>query len=204
MPKSPPTPPQGEEVQYTPCPYCTIAIPSKVSECPHCRQKLSSRREGAPAPPPPRPGKTRPGQAPGLWEKHGRWIRIAGPAVLVLAAALFLYSRWVGTRLTIESAPSLPVKASLEKEGEAIALRGSVTNEGEDIPDFSLKSVGVVVEFVYRNGRRQKKTIFPKAEYRGEGALLRGETGSFEIFIPKAGLVEVTLRSEVVDLGRGR
>lgn len=84
-----------------------------------------------------------------------------------------------------------------------MVLRGTVTNQGDDIPDLSLRSIAVVVEFVYRNGRREKKTVFPKAEFRGEGALLRGETGKFEVAGSAKELNEIVLRSHVVDLGVG-
>src|SRR3990170_2912803 len=43
-----------------------------------------------------------------------------------------------------------------------------------------------------------------KAEGRGEGALLRGETGMFEVEGVAKSLVKVVLRSEIVDLGMGR
>ncbi len=100
--------------------------------------------------------------------------------------------------------PSLPIRVEKEREGDAMVLRGTVTNQGDDIPDLSLRSVAVVVEFVYRNGRREKKTVFPKTEFRGEGALLRGETGKFEVAGSAKELSEIVLRSEVVDLGMGR
>lgn len=140
----------------------------------------------------------------GFWDRYGKWIKAAAPIVLALVILVVIYQRWVGVRMTVSPNPALPVKATLAKEGSVVLVRGTVTNEGDDVPDLSMKSIGVMVEFAYRNGRRQRKRIFPKAEFRGEGALLRGETGSFEIDAPKEGLEEVVLRSEVVDLGVGR
>ena len=60
------------------------------------------------------------------------------------------------------------------------------------------------MELVNRDGRRNRRTVFPKMEHRGEGALLGGETGRFEIETLSEGLEQVVLRSEVVDLGMGQ
>jgi hypothetical protein len=122
----------------------------------------------------------------------------------VLAACILLaivYGVWVNYRVRVHPAPGLPVKVKHEKRGQSVHLEVFVTNEGEDIPDLSLRSVGVVTEFFYRDGRRERKTMFPRTELRGEGALLHGETGSFEIAAPAKGLKEIVLRSEVVSLG---
>jgi len=137
-------------------------------------------------------------------DRYGKWIKAAVPIALALVVLAIIYQRWVGVRITVSPNPSLPVKASLVKKGNVVVVRGTVTNEGDDIPDLSMKSIGLMVEFAYRDGRRHRKRVFPKAEFRGEGALLRGETGSFEIEAPKDGLEEVLFRSEVVDLATGR
>jgi hypothetical protein len=125
----------------------------------------------------------------------------------VLAAVLLLfivYGVWVGYKVRVVPNPALTMKVKHEKKGQTVLLQVFVTNEGEDVPDLSLKSIGVVTEFVYRDGRREKKTVFPKADFHGEGSLLHGETGSFEIEASARGLKEVVLRSEIVDLGAGR
>jgi hypothetical protein len=129
---------------------------------------------------------------------------LAGPILLAVIVLILVYQRGVVHRVKVMPNPSLPIRVEKEREGDAMVLRGTVTNQGDDIPDLSLRSVAVVVEFVYRNGRREKKTVFPKTEFRGEGALLRGETGKFEVAGSAKELSEIVLRSEVVDLGMGR
>lgn len=194
----PPQAPKGEE--YTACPHCTIQVPVNVQVCPHCQQEIL---------PPEPPRRLRPFSAgrPGLaslWERYGRWGKLTAPillAVLVLAVA---YQKWVAHSVTVVPNASLPIRVEKERRGDALILRGTVTNRGEDIPDLSLRSVAVVVEITYRDGRREKKTVFPKTEFRGEGALLHGETGKFEIARPAKEIREIALRSEIVDLGMGR
>ncbi len=195
--------------QYASCPYCTLQVEAGAAACPHCRKPLpqpGAQAGKAPAPAPAR----RPSRAAGrprerdIWDRYGKWIKAGVPIALALVVLALIYQRWVGVRITVSPNPSLPVKASLEKKGDVVLVRGAVTNEGDDVPDLSMKSIGVMVEFAYRNGRRHKKRVFPKAEFRGEGALLRGETGTFEIEAPKDGLEEVVFKSEVVDLATGR
>ncbi len=203
-------PPAAPEAlpQYASCPYCTLQVKVGDATCPHCRQALAAPAAGpAKKAKPSAPGARRAaGRARGgsFLERYWKWIAAAVPVVLALVVVVVIYERWVGVRITVVPNPSLPVKATLEKKGSLVLLRGTMLNEGEDVPDLSLKSIGVMVEFAYRNGRRQKKRVFPKAEFRGEGALLRGETGSFEIEAPKEGLEEIVLRAEIVDLGAGR
>lgn len=184
------------------CPFCTIQIPADATVCPHCQTVLAPRGgrgrkttgSGAPAG----------GSVSAHWERYGVWIKAAGPVLLALVALLLVYQKWVALTLAVVPNPSLPVRAEKERRGKAVVIRGAVTNEGEDVPDLSLRSIRVVVELVHRNGRRDRRTAFPKSEHRGEGALLRGETGRFEIEVPSEGLEQVVLRSEVVDLGLGQ
>lgn len=211
MDKKPPSEPEALP-QFASCPFCTLQVRVGDPTCPHCRKPLPAAQQGAdrgkgkaepgPAARPPQGGYRTSGG--GAWERYGKWIKAAVPIAVALVVLAVVYQRWVGVRVTVTPNPSLPVKATVEKQGNRVLVRGTVLNEGNDVPDLSLKSIGVMVEFAYRNGRRQRKRIFPKAEFRGEGALLRGETGSFEIDAPKEGLEEVVLRSEVVDLGVGR
>lgn len=200
------TPASGPEVpRYTSCPYCTLQVEVGDSACPHCRKPLPQpgvEKKTVAEPPAPRTAYRRGGTD--VWDRYGKWIKAAVPVALALFILALIYQRWVGVRITVLPNPTLPVKASLEKKGGLVVVRGTVVNDGDDVPDLSMKSIGLMVEFVYRDGRRQKKRIFPKAEFRGEGALLRGETGAFEIEAPKQGLEEIVFRSEVVDLTAGR
>ena len=182
------------------CPHCTIQIPGSETVCPHCRQAVS---------PPERQQRARPLPAwriplPVLWERYGRVVRLAGPVLLAVLVLAVVYHRWAGQQVKVVPNSLLPVRVEKERKGDALVLRGTVTNRGEDVPDLSLRSVAVVVEFVYRDGRREKKTVFPKAEFRGEGALLHGETGMFEMARPAKEIREIVLRSEIVDLGMGQ
>jgi hypothetical protein len=126
------------------------------------------------------------------------------PALLALVVLFLLLQHWRSETVRVARNPDLPLQVSREKEGDRVVLRGTVTNQGEDVPDFSLRSVGVVVVAEYRDGRRERKTVFPKTRFRGEGALLRGETGAFEVEVPSEGLKEIVLSPEIVDLGMGR
>lgn len=210
-----PPPLQPEARQFVPCPFCTMHLPADAAMCPHCRKILppgekllpsyggvnSSTTEGF------RkilPGEHRLGRLSDLWIRYGKWIKVAGPALAGLALLFLTYGIWVDYKVNIVAHPDLPMEARKDKRDRMEFLTVYVTNRGEDIPDLSLRSVGVVVEFVFRDGRREKKTVFPKTEHHGEGAMLRGETGKYEIAIPSRGLKEVVLRSEIVDLGMGR
>jgi hypothetical protein len=202
------------ERQFTDCPYCTIQIPAEAAVCPHCQKVIppSGKKAGISAP----SGKREPGILERLrtmdggealsdfWILHGKWIKVGGPVLAAILLLFLVYGVWVDYKVRIVPNAALPVRVEKEKKDQAVLLKVSVRNEGEDVPDLSLKSIGVVMEFVYRDGRREKKTVFPKAEYRGEGALLHGETGSVEVEAPTKDLKEVILRSEVVDLGTGR
>jgi hypothetical protein len=195
MPETPPRILRDDE--YSACPHCTIQIHASVTLCPHCQQTVS----------PPDQQRSRPlpaGRLPLLWERYGRVVRLAGPVLLAVLVLAVAYNRWVGQQVKVVPNSLLPIQVEKEKKGDALILRGTVTNRGEDVPDLSLRSVAVIVEFVYRDGRRENKTVFPKAEFRGEGALLHGETGTFEMARPAKEIREIVLRSEIVDLGMGR
>jgi len=198
--------------QYTGCPYCTIQIPAEAKVCPHCQQVLNLPKK------PVRPSSLKKESEflfrllaekqhtllSDLWTRHGKWIKIAGVILAAILLLFIVYGVWVGYKVHVVPNPALTVKVKHEKKGQTVLLKVFVTNDGEDVPDLSLKSIGVVTEFIYRDGRREKKTVFPKAEFRGEGALLHGETGGFEIEASATGLKEIVLRSEIVDLGTGR
>ncbi len=131
-------------------------------------------------------------------------MKVVGPillAVLVLWLAIGFLTR---LRIVVPSDNAFLIEAERErKDGGRVLLAGKLVNRGEDIPDLSLRSIGVIAEFLYRDGRTERKRVFPKSPFRGEGALLRGESGAFEIEVPK-GVKSVTLRGEVVNLGEDR
>jgi hypothetical protein len=207
-----PPPLSPENGQFTSCPYCTIQIPADVKVCPYCQQVLNfPRKIASPEPAPVESGFVKHFKANrrlspliDLWSRYGKWIKIAGP---VLAAAIVLsiiYGVYVGVKVRMAPNASLPMKVTNERKGQVSLFRVLVTNEGDDVPDLSLRSIAVVAEFSYRDGTRAKKTMFPKSELRGEGSLLHGETGSVDFEVPATGLREAAFRSEVVDLETGR
>ena len=198
MPDTPPHIPRDDE--YVACPHCTIQIHASVTLCPHCQQAVSPQEGTWPA----RPLSAGRLPLPVLWDRYGRVVRLAGPVLLALLVLAVAYHRWGGQQVKVVPNSLLPIQVEKKKKGDALILRGTVTNRGEDVPDLSLRSVAVSVEFVYRDGRREKKTVFPKAEFRGEGALLHGETGTFEMARPAKEIREIVLRSEIVDLGMGQ
>ena len=194
----PPQSSDGEE--YTACPHCTMQIPAGDRVCPHCQQEIV---------PPERPKRRRAFSRgmpdfPALWVRYGRWIMLGGCSLLVVLVIAAGYQKWTAHRVRVVPNSSLPIQVEKERQGDALILRGTVTNRGDDIPDLSLRSVAVIAEFIYRDGRREKKTVFPKARFRGEGALLTGETGTFEVTGPAKDVREIVLRTEIVDLGMGR
>jgi len=198
MSDKPPRSPKEEE--YIACPSCTIQIPASVPVCPHCQQIVFPEERKEPR----RSVSAGMPDLAALWDRHGKWVKLAGPALLAVLLLAFVYQGWIANNVKVEPNPSLPIQVEKEREGDTLVLRGTVTNRGDDIPDLSLRSIAVIVEFVYRDGRRQKMTVFPKTEFRGKGALLRGETGRFEAAGPAKDLREIVLRSEIVDLGMGR
>jgi hypothetical protein len=207
-----PPPLSPEDAQFTGCPYCTIQIPADAKVCPYCQQVLNfPRKVVGPDDAPAEsgfvkrfPSNRRLSPLLDAWTRYGKWIKIAGPVLATAILLSIVYGTWVGYKVRIVPNASLPVKVTHEKKGPAALFRVLVTNEGEDVPDLSLRSIAVVAEFSYRDGKRVKKTMFPKSELRGEGSLLHGETGSVDIEVPAAGLREAVFRSEVVDLGSGR
>ena len=190
---------------YISCPHCTIQIPDDVPDCPYCRQLLTGGTPGKRkdirellVPPErfPRLGK--------YYREHGKWVKVVGPALLaalVLWLALGFLTR---VKIVVPSDNAFLIEVEREgKDGGSVLLRGKLVNRGEDVPDLSLRSIGVIAEFLYGDGRTERKRVFPKSPFRGEGALFRGESGAFEIEVPK-GVKSVTLRGEIVNLGEDR
>jgi hypothetical protein len=194
-----------ENRNYISCPHCTIQIPADVSNCPNCFQPVLG---GASVKPKDIRGLLVPPERFPLLRKyyrgHAKWVKVVAPAllaVLVLWAAIGFLTR---ARIIVPSDNTFLIEVERErKDGGRILLRGKLVNQGEDIPDLSLRSIGVIAEFLYVDGRTERKRFFPKNAFRGEGALFRGESGTFEIEVPKE-VKAVTLRGEIVNLGEDR
>jgi len=190
---------------YISCPHCTIRIPVDVPDCPYCLKPVAGGTSGKPrdirgllVPPErfPRLGK--------YYEDHGKWVKVVGPALLAVLLLWLALGFLTRVRIVVPSDNAFLIEAEREqKDGGRVLLTGKLTNRGEDIPDLSLRSIGVIAEFRYGDGRTERKRVFPKSPFRGEGALFRGETGAFEIEVPK-GVKSVTLRGEIVNLGEDR
>jgi hypothetical protein len=197
--------PDPEGRDYICCPHCTMQIPGDVPECPYCRQPIPGRTSGKPEDirellvPPERFPRLRK-----FFRDHGKWVKVVAPSllgILVLWLALGYFTR---VRIVIPSDNTFQIEAERErKDGGRVLLRGKLVNRGEDVPDLSLRSIGVIAEFLYGDGRTERVRFFPKSPFRGEGALFRGESGAFEIEVPK-GVKSVTLRGEIVNLGEDR
>ena len=203
MTEMPPLEPEGRN--YVTCPHCTIQIPATF---PTARIASSPWRVGTSGKPKDiRELLVPPERFPRLrkyYREHGKWVKVVAPAllaVLVLWLALGFLTR---VRIVVPSDNTFLIEAERErKDGGRVLLPGTLVNRGEDIPDLSLRSIGVIAEFLYGDGRTERKRVFPKSPFRGEGALFRGESGAFEIEVPK-GVKSVTLRGEIVNLGEDR
>ncbi|TFH31452.1 MAG: hypothetical protein E4G97_04265 [Deltaproteobacteria bacterium] len=131
-------------------------------------------------------------------------MKIVAPALLGLLVLWLAIGFLTRVRIIVPSDNTFLIEAERErKDGGRVLLKGNLLNRGEDIPDLSLRSIGVIAEFLYSDGRTERKRVFPKNPFRGEGALFRGESGVFEIEVPK-GVKSVTLRGEIVNLGEDR
>ena len=192
------------------CPHCTNPIPADVSVCPYCirpvfrEQRDRDRPESGPVDI--RERLVPPERFPALrryWDEHGKWLKVAGPALLAALALWGAYGLWSGLRVKVTPDSAFLIEVQKQKGGANLLLKGRLTNLGEDVPDLSLRSIRVIAELRYGDGRTERRRVFPKSPYRGEGALMRGEAGSFEVEVPKEVTV-VTLRGEIVDLGEDR
>jgi len=197
--------PGPENRNYIDCPHCTIQIPADVSNCPYCLQPVRTGIPGKPkdfrallVPPERFP------QLRKFYRDHGKWVKVVGPALLAILALWLAIGLLTRVKIVVPADNAFLIEAERErKDGGNVLLRGNLVNRGEDIPDLSLRSIGVIAEFLYGDGRTERKRVFPKSPFRGEGALLRGESGAFEIEVPK-GVKSVTLRGEIVNLGEDR
>jgi hypothetical protein len=194
-----------ESRNYISCPHCTIQIPEDVPACPYCLQPVvcgtsGTRRDIRELLAPPE-------RFPRLRQycrEHAGWMKVIGPALLGALALWLSIGYLTQVRVVVPTDNVFLIEAERErKEGGRALLTGKLTNRGEDIPDLSLRSIGVIAEFRFDDGRTERRRVFPKSPFRGEGALLHGESGAFEMDVPK-GVKSVTLRGEIVDLGETR
>jgi len=188
-----------------PCPRCTVLIPADLEVCPFCRQPVAVKEQDA-GPRDIRERLVTPEPFPALkklYREHAKWLKVALPALVGVPVLWLLFIQVTKLSVTIPGNPDFPIEVVQEKKGgSTVLLKGELTNLGEDVPDLSLRSIGVTAEFRMQDGRKVSKRVFPKSPFRGEGALFRGESGVFEIEVPK-GAKAVTLRAEIVNLGKG-
>ena len=150
----------------------------------------SSRRRASPA-------------SRSFYRRYGKWLKLAVPALIAIPALWIVFLLLTRLSIDIPKDPAFPIEVAKEKKGgRVVLLKGTVTNLGEDIPDLSLRSIGVTAEIRWNDGKVERKRVFPKSAFRGEGALFHGESGTFEFDVPP-GADAVTLRAEIVNLGGG-
>ena len=192
------------------CPRCEVRIPADMPVCPFCKQPVVP-------PPPEKPEKIQgknirdllvpPESFPALKEffrLYGKWLKLAVPALLAIPALWIVFLLLMRLPVDIPKDPAFPIEvAKVKKGGRVVQLKGTITNLGETIPDLSLRSIGVTAEIRLDNGRMERKRVFPRSPFRGEGALFHGESGAFEIDVPPDAKA-VTLRAEIVNLGEDR
>lgn len=197
------------------CPRCDVRIPADMPACPFCRQPVTAsaaeRPEGT-LEEKPEEGNIRdflvpPESFPALKEflrLYGKWLKLAVPALLAIPALWIVFLLVTGLPVDIPKDPVFPIAVEKVKKGGRVALlRGTLTNLGENVPDLSLRSIGVTAEILMKDGSVKRRRVFPRSPFRGEGALLKGESGGFEIEVPP-GAKSVTLRAGIVNLGEDR
>src|SRR5512141_2751 len=165
--------PDPESGNYINCPHCTIRIPEDLPECPYCRQPVPGGAYGK------RKAFRRllvpPERFPRLvnfFREHGKWVKVVGPALLAVLALWLALGFLTRVKITVPSDNAFLIDAERDrKDGGRLFLTGKIINRGEDIPDLSLRSIGVIVEFLYADGRTERERVFPKSACRGGGAL---------------------------------
>ena len=192
------------------CPRCNVRIPADLPACPFCKKPVAP-------PPPERPGREEGKDIRGLlvpqesfpalkefYRLYGKWLKLAVPALIAIPVLWIVFLLLTGLSVDIPKDPVFPIEAAkVKKGGRVVLLKGTVTNLGENVPDLSLRSIGVTAEIRLKDGRIERIRVFPKSPFRGEGALFHGESGAFDIDVPP-GAKAVTLRAGIVNLGEDR
>jgi hypothetical protein len=190
-----------DEKNYRPCPYCTIQMASDATTCPHCESSVSPEH--------PEEEKVRDGVIDAVRDKKER-IKNRLPLFLVLLSAIVLlyfggsglYNLVFGVNIVVAKNPDLPIRdVKIEFIEKKRVLRGTVVNNLIDVPVISLKSIGVKTEVEMKDGHRSVQTLFPRGPLNEPGALLLGDSGVFELHIPRKNVKEVWLGAEIIDLG---
>lgn len=186
------------------CRRCNVLLPADVAVCPFCRQPVAPAEDAGPEDI--RKRLVVPERFPALkklYREHGKWLKVVLPVLAGVPLLWLFFTLITGLTVKIPKDPNFAMEVVQEKKGgRTVLLKGELTNLGEDVPDLSLRSIGVTAAFRMEDGREQRRRVFPKSPFRGEGALFHGESGTFEIEVPK-GARAVTLRAEVVHLGEG-
>ncbi|HEY3490466.1 MAG TPA: hypothetical protein VGK27_10160 [Candidatus Deferrimicrobiaceae bacterium] len=191
---------ERQEPDYTTCPFCTMQMAPNLPVCPHCHSRNPAVREF-------RELLVEPERFPAVKAFFRRnWQAVALGAAIALAflVAAIVYYGWAGHRLVVVGNPSFHMKVDYKIEDGMLILDGTIRNLGEDVPDLSLKSIRVTATFELEGGRKRIESVFPRSRDRGEGSLLRGETGTFRFTVPEKEVEEATLSSEVIDLTCGQ
>lgn len=188
-----------DEKNYRACPHCTIQIPSEESSCPHCE---------LPTDPTPRKKETTADERildkQGRGKKRSRFVifLILASSVLILSyGGSGLYNKLFGVKIVIGENPGLSIK---EVETSLVSnkrvLTGTVINNLKDVPVISLQSIRVKVEVVMKDGKVATRNLFPVGPLSEPGALLVGDSGTFEVDLPRTNVKEVRLDAQLIDL----
>lgn len=177
-----------------------MQMPTEARNCPHCLSMNPTYRDF-------RERLVVPERFPRIKSfLRVNWQPLALGSAIALAflVTAVVYYGWLGHRVVVVPNPAFGVTARHFVENGKVVLEGTVTNQGEDIPDLSLKSIRMIATFGLKSGGTRVEYMFPRSQHRGEGALLNGESGIFRFEIPEDRVEDATLAAEVIDLTCGQ
>ncbi len=177
-----------------------MQMPTDARICPHCNSQNPTVRDF-------REMLAQPERYPKLRlfiRVHWQYLALGGAIALAFLVTVVVYYGWVGHRVAVVPNPAFKVKVVQGVEKGFVVLKGEIRNLGEDVPDLSLKSIRVTATFSLSGGGTRIESVFPRSAHRGEGSLLRGETGYFRIEIPEDQVEDAALATEVIDLTCGQ